>query len=142
MERRKFIKCSGTLCGGLAVMSFLGASLLESCATPLQIVKTTQKDNKVAIPLNSFDINAFKLLRVKDYAFDIAVQKLQNNSFRVLLMMCPHANQPITKSGNQYICPTHGSRFDEEGTVTKGPSPRSLTQLKYEISSEQLIIHL
>ena len=118
------------------------SAVLAACKTPLGVIKTSADNNMVTVPLSEFAADSFKLLRVKNYYYDLAVQKNADETFTVLVLMCTHASQPLTKTGNNYYCTAHGSQFDHEGHVTKGPAERNLVQLKTTISGNNLLIQL
>jgi cytochrome b6-f complex iron-sulfur subunit len=40
----------------------------------------------------------------------------------------------------QYICPCHDARFDENGAVVTGPPPRPLDQYAYKIEDGKISI--
>ncbi len=141
MHRKDFIKGSCGVCIALS-SGFLLSALMSSCKTPLGVVKTSAKDNEVLIPLTAFDNSDYKLVRVSNYNFDLAVQKNADGSYLALVLECTHAGQPLTKTGSNYYCTLHGSQFDHQGHVTKGPAEKDLTQLPVKILKEQLSIHL
>lgn len=143
MDRRKFLKNSCGACAAVSIGLILGSSLLESCgATGLSVLKTSATGNKVAVPLQSFAQSNFKLLRVNDYNYDIAVQKQEDGSFNALVLMCTHAKHPLTKAGNGYFCTLHGSKFSGNGKVEKGPASRPMVRLHTEVLNEDLIVTL
>jgi len=142
MNRKEFLKASCTgACMALG-SGFMMSAVLSACKTPLGVIKTAAKDNVVKVPLSEFAAADFKLLRVKNYYYDLAVQKNADQTFTALVLMCTHASQPLTKTGNNYYCTAHGSQFDHEGHVTKGPAEKNLVQLKTTISGNNLIIQL
>lgn len=141
MDRKEFIKGTCGICIALS-SGFVLSAILDSCKTPLGVIKTTSENDVVKIPLAEFDKSAYKLVRVKNYNYDLAVQKKQDGTFAALVLMCTHAGQPLTKTGNNYYCTLHGSQFDHEGHVTKGPAEKDLTQLRTTITKDMLSIHL
>jgi cytochrome b6-f complex iron-sulfur subunit len=141
MDRKEFIKTSCGVCVALS-SGFLLSALMDSCKTPLGIVKTSSNNGIVAIPLSEFAQGDYKLIRVSNYNYDLAVQNKDNGTFHVLVLECTHAGQPLTKTGNTYYCTLHGSQFDHEGHVRKGPAARDLASLPARIDKEQLLIQL
>lgn len=141
INRRDFLKCTGKACGAIGLGLMFGSAFLESCASGLSVMKLSQTNGTVSVPLKQFDQSGYVLLRVKDFPFDLGVQKTGEQSFQALVLMCPHANQPLTKTGSGYFCTMHGSRFAKDGTVQKGPSARDMTSLPIEINNDQLLIH-
>jgi Rieske Fe-S protein len=123
MTRKDFIKGSCGVCVALS-SGLLVSALLDSCKTPLGVVKTSSKDDIVTIPLSEFE------------------KKNADGSFKTLVLMCTHAGQPLTKTGKNYYCALHGSQFDHEGHVTKGPAEKDLMQLNTSVIKDQLTIKL
>lgn len=141
MHRRDFLKGSCGICIALS-SGLLVSSILEACTTSLSVVKTSSKNNVVEIPLQSFEKNAFQLVRVNNYNYDLAVQKQTDGTFLALVLMCTHAGHPLTKTGDNYYCTLHGSQFDHEGHVTKGPAEKDLIHLTTQITDNHLLIQL
>lgn len=51
--------------------------------------------------------------------------------FRALSLICTHLGCITSREpGGDFVCPCHGSRFDGEGHVTKGPAPSRLRYLE------------
>lgn len=51
--------------------------------------------------------------------------------FRALSLICTHLGCITSREADgQFVCPCHGSRFDAEGKVTKGPAPSRLRYLE------------
>ncbi len=141
MNRKDFIKGSCGVCIALG-SGFLVSAVLESCKTPLGVIKTSANNNVVTIPLTEFATSDYKLVRLHNYDYDLAVQKNKDGTYRTLVLMCTHASNPLTKTGNNYYCTLHGSTFDHEGHVTKGPAEKNLTQLNTTIKNDQILIQL
>ena len=125
MDRKDFIKGSCGICIALS-SGFLMSALLDSCKTPLGVIKTQSQDGVVTIPTVEFDKDNYKIVRVHNYNYDLAVQKKPDGTYLALVLMCTHAGQPLVKTGNSYYCALHGSQFDHEGHVTKGPAQDNL----------------
>ncbi len=141
MNRKDFIKGSCGVCMALG-SGFLMSAVLEACKTPLGVIKTAAKDNVVAIPLTEFAASDYKLVRLRNYDYDLAVQKNKDGTYETLVLMCTHASNPLTKTGNGYYCTLHGSAFDREGYVTKGPAEKNMIKLNTTIKNDQILIQL
>ncbi|MHC5010811.1 MAG: QcrA and Rieske domain-containing protein, partial [Planctomycetota bacterium] len=48
------------------------------------------------------------------------------NVLRALSAVCTHLGCTVSRAGDGFHCPCHGSRFDADGTNTAGPAPRPL----------------
>src|SRR5258706_71066 len=121
MKRRDFLKASCQLC--LLGSAGLLLTQMSSCspAAGNAIYKTDVVNNQLEVPLSLFDKAPLQFVRPKGWGYDIAVQKEQDN-YNALLMQCTHQNNQLTVSGNGFYCSLHGSQFDKEGNVKKGPA--------------------
>lgn len=137
MHRKQFLKTSCTFCV-LASAGFL-VSTLPSCA-PAILFKN--RDNKIAVPVSFFAKNDLQIIRTREAEFDIALRKEKDGSYTALLLKCTHADNALTSTGNSFICTLHGSKFDIEGLVTKGPAVHTLQKYHTQVISDHVIITL
>lgn len=121
---------------------FIMSALLSACKTPLGVIKANSSNNHVTIPLAEFALADYKLVRVNNYNYDLAVQKRADGTFHVLVLKCTHAAQPLTKTGNSYYCTLHGSQFSKTGEVMKGPAEKHLIELPTILTEKDLTIKL
>ena len=144
MKRSEFLKlsCTGCLLGasGLLTMS----SLLSSCspATGSAVYKTAVNNRKMAIPLTQLAEKPVVIVRGSGMEFDVAVHKKEDGSYEALLLRCTHFSNPLIITGNGYSCALHGSEFNKEGKVKKGPASQPLKQLPCTIVDTNLIINV
>lgn len=73
---------------------------------------------------------------------DIAVQKKDEATYTALLLECTHQENGLTPTGNGYHCNLHGSEFDRDGKVRKGPAELPLEKFTTTIDNDNLLIHL
>lgn len=142
MDRKEFIKRS---CTGVCVAlgsGFLMSAFLQACKTPLGIVKTRSEKDKVTIPLAEFAQGDYKLVRVANYNYDLAVQKKADGTYLALVLKCTHAAQPLTRTGNGFYCTLHGSQFAKTGAVVKGPADKPMIELPVSVSNDAITIKL
>ena len=139
MDRKEFIKTSCGICLFIGTGFFL--SPLSSCSN-LSVFKTSVNKNTLVVSLSLFDTTNLQIVRAKELDYDIAIQKQKDGSFIALLMRCTHADNGVNYTGSGYICNLHGSTFDAKGNVTQGPAERPLKQMKIEVNSTNIIIHL
>ena len=52
--------------------------------------------------------------------------------FYALSLVCTHLGCTVTVSSGRLSCPCHGSEFDRQGRVLKGPADKPLLRLKVE----------
>jgi Rieske Fe-S protein len=140
MERRNFLKSSCNICL-LGAAGFLLPQLTGcSGGTKYSVYKTAINNNAVQVPLNLFDTTPVQFVRPNGWYFDIAVEKKADNTYRALLLQCTHQENQLNITGNGYSCSLHGSQFDKEGNVRKGPAEKSLEQYATFIDNNNLII--
>jgi Rieske Fe-S protein len=140
LNRRNFLKdtCKACLLGAVSISM---VDFLESCST-MKSYSVAMNNNQVEVPLTLFDAAPLQLVSPKSYAYEIAVRKLPDNTYEALLLRCTHQHNPLTPTGNGFICTVHGSQFDKDGHVRKGPADANLLQLKTEVQQSNLIIHV
>jgi cytochrome b6-f complex iron-sulfur subunit len=83
-------------------------------------------------------LRIFPLNRNKTIAFHadyIIISK--NESIRVLSAKCTHLGCTINKAENgRLLCPCHGSEFDLEGKVLKGPAYKNLEIIPAQMTKD------
>jgi cytochrome b6-f complex iron-sulfur subunit len=66
-----------------------------------------------------------------------------DDGFMALSMVCTHLGCTIEQKDGVYECPCHGSQYDGEGYVTRGPSNTPLKKLRVEVNEEgNVILHM
>jgi cytochrome b6-f complex iron-sulfur subunit len=64
------------------------------------------------------------------------------DGFTALSLVCTHLGCTVQEKPEGFTCPCHGSRFDEEGNVLRGPAQKQLKPLRIETTSGgHLILH-
>lgn len=64
------------------------------------------------------------------------------SGFSAISLTCTHLGCTVEQNNNGFICPCHGSHFDENGKLMHGPAAKSLAALKVEIlEDDSLILH-
>ena len=57
-----------------------------------------------------------------------------SKGYIAISMKCTHLGCTVEKPGDSFQCPCHGSRFDENGKLTRGPATRDLSTLRVELN--------
>jgi cytochrome b6-f complex iron-sulfur subunit len=66
-----------------------------------------------------------------------------DDGYLSLSLVCTHLGCTVEQKDGEYECPCHGSQYDGEGYVTRGPSNVPLKKLRVEISeTENVILHV
>lgn len=141
MERRAFIKGACGICL-LGAAGMLVPSLSSCGSTKSSVYKADIKDNQVSIPLSLFAETPLQQLRPKGWLYNIAVHLRDDKTYHAMLMKCTHMDFGLTVTGSGFVCSQHGSAFDKEGQVKKGPAGQQLTQYRTEVKGDNLIIYI
>lgn len=73
----------------------------------------------------------------------LLVARVASEDFTALTATCTHQTCTVSGySGETYVCPCHGSRFDWNGQVLSGPAPRPLRQYTTSFANDALTISL
>ncbi len=61
----------------------------------------------------------------------------------VLSPICPHLGCPIgwQEPRHEFVCPCHGSVFNNNGKYVSGPASRGMDPLKFHVRHGQLYVH-
>ena len=57
-----------------------------------------------------------------------------------LSLVCTHLGCTVNVTPQNLVCPCHGSVFDREGAVLKGPSDRPLQRLEVREQGDSLVV--
>jgi Rieske Fe-S protein len=140
MERRDFLKTSCSICVALSSGLIFG-SLLSSCAS-FPVYETIINEEKITVPVSLFAKSSIQIIDAKDFKYNIALEKKKDGSYLALLLECTHASTPLNFTGNNFVCPLHGSMFNEQGKVLQGPATLPLKRLAAHTEGNQIIILL
>ncbi len=141
MQRRTFVKngCQACL---LSAAGMVLPQLMACSAAKYSVYKTQIKNKGIEVPLTLFDTASLQIVRPNGWYRDIAVQKKDDGSYTALLLACTHQENALTITGNGYHCNLHGSEYDRNGKVKKGPADVSLTRYQITLQPDALIIHV
>lgn len=57
------------------------------------------------------------------------------SGFLAIGLVCTHLGCTVESKPDGFVCPCHGSRFDLQGNVARGPASKPLRYLRVEITS-------
>ena len=136
--RRSFIKSGCAAC----VLAASGTLFLESCSTPLPMVKAGgAKAGIVEVAVSSFTTGNMLIVRSKQLEYDILLVR-NGEAYKALYLRCTHEGVGLTPASNKIFCSAHGSVFDLDGKVVKEPALRPLKTYQTEVINNKIIIHL
>jgi cytochrome b6-f complex iron-sulfur subunit len=58
------------------------------------------------------------------------------SGFSALSLVCTHLGCTVESQADGFACPCHGSRFDLQGSVTRGPAGKPLNSLRTAVTSD------
>jgi nitrite reductase/ring-hydroxylating ferredoxin subunit len=140
IERRKFLESACKACL-MAGAGFLIADL-TACGPASQLMILPVTDNTVIVPLSAFKKQTIQIVRPQGWFYDIAIRKISPEQYEAILMECTHQKNQLISTSNGFMCTLHGSRFNLEGNVLKGPAERPLKKFNTSLNKEQLAVLL
>lgn len=126
MKRRKFIKDSSILAGGICTGTL---GLLPGCL-PFTYAEYTIDNNKVVINKKQFQEQTYVIIKLDNLKKPVFVGELENGDYAALLMECTHKGCTVRPAGNILACPCHGSEYNRKGEVIESPAERNLMSFK------------
>jgi Rieske Fe-S protein len=60
--------------------------------------------------------------------------------FVALSLLCTHLGCTVEESSDGFLCPCHGSRYDVEGAVERGPAKEPLRRLRTEVTADARLV--
>ncbi len=147
IQRRQFLK-------GLtaAILGFLSLCMAWPFITYLFPVSSEGKGAKFikvpgfpSLPVGKPTIMHFEDMDVQAFikqlnVYDVWVIKHSESTASVFSPLCTHLNCRYAFVKNEFVCPCHGSIFDENGKVIGGPAPRPLDTLPHKIEGGELYV--
>ncbi len=125
MPRRDWLGLASLWSAGSALLfGFLGAMRLPKAAV-------------VAAPSKGFDVTLPESLQLGE-AFvppnrAVAVYRDAEGVYAISTI-CTHLGCVVKPNAEGFECPCHGSRFQPDGAVARGPAPRPLNWLKVKVA--------
>lgn len=135
VNRREFVATCAVTCGG---------ALLAGCVSMVtHPVPVT--GGRVRIPLAQYPElskpdGAIKVL--PNGATDPIYVLAGAAGFTAVSPICTHRGCTVDVSGARLVCPCHGSTYDREGRVLKGPAQRSLQRYAIARDGDALVLEL
>jgi nitrite reductase/ring-hydroxylating ferredoxin subunit len=120
-SRRTFLK---------TLIALVSGGLLVRYLTPRSSVKRRVLVSAAAADVPPGGALLFRTERVALLRDDTGIYALS--------LICTHLGCTVTVTEDALACPCHGSRFDRQGRVLKGPADRALERLKVEVKGERV----
>lgn len=135
-DRRDFVRTSA---------ASLAAAVLSSCASlvtrrvPLEngIIRLSLRQHpELAEPRGSLR------LLPDGWEDPVYLLALDGGGFAAVSSVCTHRGCTVDLGGPGLACPCHGSQYDREGRVMRGPANRALTRYPVRTSGDDLVIEV
>jgi Rieske Fe-S protein len=141
IQRRAFLKKTGLT---FACLCLAGGEALE--AAEKNVAQYAVEDSKFEIDLNKHP-NLKEVGGSEKFQADkkkIIVIHSDEKSYKAFENKCTHqGGQVAYRHQDGFMeCTVHGSRFDTEGRVVKGPAEKPLTELRTSLDKDQLTVYL
>jgi Rieske Fe-S protein len=140
IERRKFLNSACKACL-MAGAGFLISDLI-ACSPSSKVLKLPILQNAVRLPVTAFASEPVHVIRPEGWLYDIAVRRISVNEYEALLLECTHQQNQLIVNQNGFKCMLHGSQFNLEGQVMKGPAERALKKFPTGMDQGQVVIQL
>jgi nitrite reductase/ring-hydroxylating ferredoxin subunit len=140
IERRKFLTsaCKACLFAGAGFL----ISDLTACGPSAKVLHLPITQNSVRLPITAFATETMQIVRPAGWDYDIAVCKTGTDHYEALLLECTHQQNQLIVNPNGFKCNLHGSQFNLNGQVIKGPAEIALKKLSTSLDQDQLVIQL
>lgn len=144
LKRGEFLRSLGPSTSALMAFYCLGTTM-SSCKsddnTPTPVIPGTGVTGTASGSDFNIDLTSEKYKKLKtdgasEPIGDILVIATANNNYVALSKACTHQGTSVRYSGNGgvVVCPNHGSQFNFDGSVKKGPAASPLTVFKTTLS--------
>jgi len=156
ISRREFFIKSASAIVVVSSSGLIG-SIVTSCSsnptdpvntTPLSTIQGTVVNNEIAIVLASSPIvnkNTRALVEYNGGNGAILAEHNSDDTYKALSGICTHQSCLVSAydgSNSVFVCPCHGSQFDLNGNVKKGPASTKLRTYSTRVENNSLIITL
>jgi cytochrome b6-f complex iron-sulfur subunit len=138
MNRREFVHSLPVLPSGL----LLGASalLLGACGG-MPYLAPGGSGSRLVVRAAQVPESGV-LLQRPGMEHPVFVRGTGQGAYVALLVRCTHRGCQPDPVGDRFVCPCHGSEFDLEGAVLRGPAERSLARYRVALEGEDVVVEL
>ena len=146
MDRRNFLLAGCKACAALAAVPALAS--LESCSSGKTAAAGSSASGALAvengvlsIPMSSLS-DGVGMVSAKGLGDKLFISKGADGSYKALLLNCPHMGGAVKLKEDKLVCGLHGSAFDMDGQVTKGPAKQGLKTYPVEVAGDVLKVRV
>lgn len=136
-DRREFVRTGTTALA--AVVLLPGCASLVTRRVPLE-------DGRVRLSLRQYpelaEPSGSLRLMPDGWEDPLYLLALDGGGFAAVSSICTHRGCTVDLGGPGLSCPCHGSQYDREGRVTRGPASRALTRYRVRVAGDELVIEV
>jgi Rieske Fe-S protein len=70
----------------------------------------------------------------------VAVVRTGSTTYRALSLRCTHEGATVRPTGSRWTCPRHGSQFNLDGSLVRGPANRALNTVLAKLKAGKLTV--
>jgi len=134
LDRRSFI--------GTCACAMAGLTLASGCAS-LAVRRVTPIDGRVHLPLLQHpeltEPGGSIAVLPEGRNTPVFVLALGGQRFAALSPICTHLGCTVEIQGERLVCPCHGSTYDREGRVLRGPAEDALHSYPVLLTREEVL---
>ena len=122
-------------------MVLIGAAVVP-VAVPVAACRTEQKTRAAKLPATGQVLAATADIPVGSgkVVGDVVLTQPQAGVFDGFIARCTHAGCVLTSvDGNTIVCPCHGSKFDLDGAVARGPATQPLVKAPISVNGGSIV---
>jgi Rieske Fe-S protein len=142
LTRREFISKSCLACGGASLLALSGCASHYATGTLEPSGISVLKSAFAQIKKGSTSYRSYLLVQHDQLEFPIYLYRFSDTEYSALWMECTHQGAELQASGDFLQCPSHGSEFDNRGSVSNGPAERNLRAFPVRVTGEKISIDL
>lgn len=137
LTRREALRTTAALCG----VALLGAGVSQAAASSAAVQPTRSGQVRVRISAYPALARVGGIAVIPDVrGIPAAVVRLTRKRFIALDLRCTHQGYEVVPGGPGFSCPLHGSQFDPDGDVARGPAGSPLRRFRVRRKRGTLVI--
>ena len=140
--RREFVERSLSVVAG-APASMSVAALLAGCAS-LVTRTVTPVDGTLRLALAHYpelvEVGGSLKVAPEGTPEPIYILSLGEGQYAALSPICTHLGCTVEIEQARLVCPCHGSTYDRDGRVVRGPAEHALTSFKADLATDDVLV--
>ena len=135
MNRRDFLKRIEAIS---AAGTVIGATAASGGCLGFHYASSSLISGRLVIRRSDFGKSRFVMVDHPGFPLPLYVHELDDGSFVAVSTRCMHRGCQVEPADGKLICPCHGSEYDTQGAVLKGPTRRPLE--RYPVTADDQVV--